>query len=316
MHQCTLLVIASILLVAGCTADRQIAERQPATAVAGSVVSNPFEYGKSRIPLPEGEWLLASESARDVQLLGSYSHLKSVNGGVAIVELKGKKLTRLVGIQTVLESPSRLTNWARYFHCSNDELLYRRTIIDQDGGPQDCWWVKSFRMKSSPDSHQYFKELFPFLSERETIIPHHMLYVAHRFASVGSGSTFLNVFYMWNPETFGFPSSRSQSPSGGWDKNAVYTDPEKLALVERLKIWGARWHETVKAGFENLTTDPLAGDCTDPQTAAYIASDCAEWLKVYKGEIFDLEPLSETKLPEPETVSDADVNPFLSDKPV
>ena len=107
MHQCALLVLASILLVAGCAADRQIVEKQPATAVVGSVVSNPFEYGKSRIPLPQGEWLLASESARDVQLGGSLSHLKTVNGGVALVELKGNRLTRLIGIQTVLESPSR-----------------------------------------------------------------------------------------------------------------------------------------------------------------------------------------------------------------
>ena len=61
---------------------------------------------------------------------------------------------------------------------------------------------------------------------------------------------YFRVTYQFNPEFVGFPPpERVKWSVNDWHRDRIHADPEKVAYVDRLKVWGREWKRNVDLGF-------------------------------------------------------------------
>ena len=77
-----------------------------------------------------------------------------------------------------------------------------------------------------------------------------MIGVFHHLTGKYGGRKYLDVTYLYNPESVGFISSfPSDWSTSDWHINRIHQYPERLSYIEKLKEDHIEMHKKIKLGF-------------------------------------------------------------------
>lgn len=111
------------------------ASGQPEIQV-GTVFRDSIRVESKIIPLPPGKWIVTHSGNRFWQL----SSTGGPGGDFSILRLTrpGKNPYNVL-ISTNKDSPSN--GWSTSERCQRNDMLFRQTTVNVDGGDQECWYI-------------------------------------------------------------------------------------------------------------------------------------------------------------------------------
>lgn len=210
----------------------------------GSTVTDSFNVGGKRVPLPSGEWTVTGSSVGDTTLQNTF--LRSV-----LVQTNGDTLTKMVFVSTNLDSGFdhfQRKGWVESSRCKRTNMLFVKVYENEAQGNQDCWGINHRSLRfTKGDKAPYWEETRKYIARNKLKFPTNTVDV---FFQVASETDYLLVYYYNNPEISGIPPSKYPGWAHiDWNRDRIHLHPDKEASVEELKAWGAAWHTRVKRGF-------------------------------------------------------------------
>lgn len=225
-----ILALAFAALLSGCKTTSQ-----PPLKI-GSSLSDLFVYGGQNIPLPPGDWTIASEQQ-------STNSGGAVIGNVMLVNIVNGELKRSIWIQTNLSLNTTGRGWMYDTNCERKNVFYISKTINVEGGEQKCELVNHLRLGISNDSPAYVRDAYSYLQDINARYPDTFIYAYYRRAD---RNNFINLSYYFNPDADGVAKTQNI----GWDEsewNIIRVDkhPEKKAYLERITQWAKEWDKKV-----------------------------------------------------------------------
>ena len=218
-----------------------------------------FSVGLTQIPLPMGQWVLAGME-NDTTSLGTpmmRGYLARTNSG---------SLTGLIWFSINTEFSSG--TWPQSSFCEKENLIFMKKIRNYSEDV-DCWAL-DHRTMTAKSNRKAVMQLFDYLKRLKIEMPITMVAVKYRKTD---NSKQVSLNYYFNPEVEGFsPPKQASWRANDWHRDRIYLDPEKVAYVDRLKLWGREWKRNVDAGFEGeLEKSKIAQPSVSPGTLIDIA---------------------------------------------
>jgi|TARA_R110000751_G_scaffold22366_2_gene63069 hypothetical protein len=231
-------MVAVVAVLAACqTTNAKLDDISP----QGSILTGEYltANGRVKVPLPEGEWIVAGSGYRRV---GYENPIEEV----ILVQVDDGTVIHYIEIRTdIAASP---IGWKKSTFCERNDIHYIKKISNVPAGSQDCWGINHFRMTFTGKIPLYMEEARTYIVDHKIRSPLNALAVEYRLADKPH---FLDVKYFFNPEADGFePPKIAEWATSDWHRDRVYMDPKKVAYIKKLKSWGEDWHTKVKAGFE------------------------------------------------------------------
>ena len=260
------------------------------------VIHLDFSSGLTQIPLPPGEWVLAGHEEYRSSL-----NTSMVRGYLARKE--SKTLTGLIYFSINIEMSDG--TWSQSSFCERENVIFMEKIRNYSGDV-DCWAL-NHRTMTSKTTRQAVVQLRDYLKRRKIEMPITMIVVQYRKTD---NSKQVSLNYYFNPEFEGFsPPKQASWRANDWHRDRIYLDPEKVAYVDRLKLWGREWKRNVDAGFEGeLEKSKIAQPSVSPGTLFDIAPAAGGEIKPATGGGGDIEARLTTlkKLHDEGLVSDSE----------
>lgn len=238
----TAIAVIATLVLAGCqtTGSNFVAPK------TGSTYQNVFDLGNgSQLPLPEGTWTLVGNKGI-TNNTGQYLYQP------ILADFRNGVVQKIVWATTAIggkNSPGFTDGYIAFRTCSRTNMHFVKTNLMVENGDQDCWFLNHFVMSGTNDrtppsiiqSREYF-------AANKIKIPLTAIYSGHHLANFRL--QFLTARYFFNPEVEGFsPPAQAAWSINDWHKDRYFSDPKKVAYIEKIKAWGAQWHQRVKQGF-------------------------------------------------------------------
>lgn len=241
---CRLLItIASAVLISGCVTTAAVVKNYP----EGSTVEDQIIIDKRVIPLPPGKWeVFASREVQSSQ--GTPTN--------AMILANTEPGTRMIAIRLSanVAGANRGGNWAKLKACTRTDMHFSFDDKSLTNGEHACWFINHTRMTRFARANKMITEAFEKVIARGIKLPLTSVYAGFR---VSNGLNLVTVRYYFNPEAEGFDPPRNAAWStNDWHKDRVYTDPKKVAYIEKTQKWGEVWFSKVKAGFEGKLSKP------------------------------------------------------------
>ena len=200
------------------------------------VIRLKLDSGATQIPLPAGEWTLTGlyESRTDnnnILILSAY--LVRVENGVVSGVVRFRVSAELLPY-----------GWKSMSFCDreNMHIIEKKSNYESD---VDCWGVHHSLLTKR--KYPPKRQTIDYLVERNFRVPLTLMAVQFRRATEDK---YFRVGYLFNPEFIGFPPpERVKWSVNDWHRDRIHTDPEKVAYVDRLKVWGREWKRNVDLGF-------------------------------------------------------------------
>lgn len=203
------------------------------------VIRLTFDSGSTQIPLPPGDWVLAGysepTSTNDKRLVTSY-----------FARVENQVLTGMIRFTISAEMSD--SGWSVPSFCERKDVVFVEKLSAYDGGDIDCWGVNHRDMGWRNSTTVHSQMLYRYLTTHKLRVPPFMPYLQYYKAD---STNYLNIRYFFNPDvedinvdkTLGWPYSE-------WHRSYIDDHPEKVAYLERLKLWGRKWKRKVDAGFQ------------------------------------------------------------------
>ena len=236
-------LIGCMILVIGCQASspRKSIKEFNAAFSTGDEYQNHITVGGKAIPLPEGNWFVASKIAR-------LSETTYIGGGGGIIvdpnpedstcqlmlaSFSDNELAGIIVINSNL-SYKVLSQWRTANPCMKEGKNYLKEISDKDE-TRECWWFRRLRFNIDDTDSQFFKDGMSYIETRnEHPLPQIVAEVGHY---VARDSDFLLISYIWNPKTD--------------ERNTYGTEGAGAEYCEKLISWGKSWHPLVVQALES-----------------------------------------------------------------
>src|SRR5205085_2054064 len=104
------------------------------------------------------------------------------------------------------------------------------------------------------------------IEARAVPVPHTVINATHRLASP---TNFVTVWYLINPELFGYPASTAAAwKDSEWHLDRLSADGQRARFVESVKQFHGDYHEHLRRGFDRQ----LAGFTSKPFNATASAA--------------------------------------------
>ena len=223
------------------------------------VIRLKLETGATQIPLPAGEWTLSGlyESRtdnNDILILSAY--LVRIENGV------------VSGVVRFRVSADLAPNgWRSSSFCDRENMhtIEKKSNYESD---VDCWGIHHSLL--SKRKYPPKNQTIDYIVGRGLRVPLTLMTVRFQRATEDK---YFRVSYQFNPEFVGFPPpERVKWSINDWHRDRIHADPEKVAYVNRLKVWGREWKRNVDLGFAGeLEKSKIAQPSVSPGTLIDIA---------------------------------------------
>lgn len=227
-------------------------------APVGETYRDVIEVGAIQVPLPDGTWQLAGKGL---------SENSSGNHAISLVRIENGRLWGVVRIWTEFQ-PGRSAGYASFRPCERADLIFKTVASNVDRGAQDCWLVNHNMVQENRTNatELHIQQGYGFIEQRGVPLPATVINATHRFAGP---SNFLTVWYLVNPEVFGYAGSTAAAwKDSEWHRDRLAADAPRNRFVEAVKQFHGDYHEHLRRGFERQ----LAGFTSRPFNAAASAA--------------------------------------------
>lgn len=221
-------------------APRAGADPGGAPLMGQTVTGRVVVQGKS-VPLPPGQWIVVA-------------HLPGPDAGgtesLFLAQMRRDKLSRAVLVQASTRADQSETGFRRSAQCARTALLYAKTISNEEFGRQDCWTINhNLSTQSEREAPPIIRAAIGELELRGVKYP---LVLLSAFFRLADQQSFLHAVYYFNPELDGITTKPALWEESDWNRNAIHQYPEKIAYVEKLRVWAEAWHPAVRDGFQGI----------------------------------------------------------------
>ncbi|MEE2970482.1 MAG: hypothetical protein VX741_10160, partial [Pseudomonadota bacterium] len=104
----------------------------------GSQFTGSMKIGHQQVPMPPRQWTVQG-SSEAYTAIGNSGATLPVTNVITLAKQNGDNpFLILIG-----NIPDGQFGWQASPRCSRENRLHNETIINQDGGSQDCWWVRT-----------------------------------------------------------------------------------------------------------------------------------------------------------------------------
>ena len=203
-------------------------------------VANPVAIGSKQVPLPPGNWIIASRGVTTNNLNDTLLRLILINADA-------NSDSMAVEILTNAEASNSGVGWRPLETCTRKDLLSPSPSAAYSAGDEECWFINHSTMTRSSRTSDLRSQALNFAHSQGVKIPVNSVYVGYRFADA---QDYLTVRYFFNPEAKNLaPPTYAAWRNSDWHRDRIQNFPRKLAYFEELKQWGEGWFSNLKAGF-------------------------------------------------------------------
>lgn len=245
-------VLATCLLLAGCvTTDQksEIGSTGSAPLAVGAKVQGNFSLGAISVPLPPGDWVVASLFDRHAPV--SQGQTNYVHAG--LVEERAGKLHRAIIVNTVAARQSSGYGWNRSLDvCDRKDGIFNGSPSYFHGEAGRCW-ILDYTMSPSAQQGMLSQEtvlrgIYGYMSanriDSQVPLVYARFYLTNRV-------NYAHVTYFFNPEAVGINTRHAAKENSDWHPGRYASAPERRAFVEMLKGFAAEMESLIAAGLDN-----------------------------------------------------------------
>lgn len=247
----------------------------------GQKLNSGYKIGSlpAQLALPDGNWEVAE-----------YTTYTNSTGTLIVGGLLIEREKNLVRRAVSFISPAygNQTGYQTRSLCSRDDVHFRETTTDLDGGDQDCVFVNHYRPTYQGSSNARMRAIGNYLQQQGLEQPNHLIQVGYRLAD---NISFMNLEFFFNPVAEGFPSyPRTTWQASPWHPTSVAGDQDKKKYIGTLIEWAKSHRDAVRQGFEGKLKSTAA--MQSPATTSHDALprnsiDPGERLKTLKSLLDD-----------------------------
>lgn len=276
----------SIALFA-CTPDQFRSPPSAHLMPIGSVFQDRIQVGRSTIPLPPGDWILAA--ARDGRSQMVDGAMRTPLAQIQLYKLSQGNAARDVEgmIMVTANIDTQSVYWLRDRECESSNSLY---VKNEWNGDQDqkCMYIRSYttNWRYGQDWSDLTKAGIDWLASQKVLLtPTNFLFTYYRYVRY---SDLVRVWYYTPSRSFGVPVSNDND----WHPISRRSRPDLEKVLSERIAWSEAFATQVRAGFEGklepVATRPSVSAPSLPTPAATSGSPAAPDRATRLRELMDL----------------------------
>lgn len=209
-------------------------------AQAGDVIEGAAEIGGLKVPLPDGPWTVFYS---DDKAEGKIPVFR-----LGLLRTSGKAIKQVAFIRVAQNSIKG--GFKPFEQCTLANYFFSETVVNQIGGPQNCWHVRPETLAADTPSERQ-TALTNYAKSKSLFLPLTMIGSRYHMAN---RSRALRVSYGWAPDLImPAPKEKKAWRFQDWTADAVAADPRKKAIMTKMKRWGEEWRPRVVDAFTGKT---------------------------------------------------------------
>ncbi len=212
----------------------------------GETVSGSLDLTRTRLPLPEGQWIVIGRRT-------FYNDIYRINAELLLIRTAANEF----GQTEISDMLSLSTNLQRgvggFQNLCTPEITgrYLHAVIDSDRVlRQDCWVIEHMEMSFTEEQIRENRDLAEardYVRDNRILVPINMVYAKHRLSDA---ENYLTVWRFSNPDLAGITQTHyGDYQRSDWHKANIGRFPDKLAYVEQLKRSASSWQEELRLAF-------------------------------------------------------------------
>lgn len=226
--------------MAGCLLMLAASNNTVRAVEAGTVIEGAADIGGFKVPLPDGPWTVFYSEDKPEGKIPTFT--------LGLLRTSGKAVKQVAFIRVA--NNSIRGGFKPFEQCTLPNYFFAETVVNQIGGPQNCWHVRPETLAAdTPSARQ--TALTNFAKSRKLFLPLTMIGSRYHMANRTSS---LRVSYGWAPDLIiPAPKDKKVWRFQDWTADAVATDARKKAVMNKMKRWGDEWRPKVLDAFSKKT---------------------------------------------------------------
>jgi hypothetical protein len=236
----TILAILAALVLGAC------ANQLSSTTIPqpGAKYVDVLPIAGSQVPLPPGEWEVASAGLDRAGFgsAGSYAGQPEI-GRAILLQIKDDRVAGAVSVRRSLGAAQ--FGWQRPAECDRMDVYFIRSDKSYNNRDTECYWVNHVIL-NRPSTPGGLADALDYVQRRGAIAPCTVLTQNYYFADRGE---FISIMYATSAETAGFRNNTCNWIGSQWHRDRLSQDPRRSTFMSTLREQLELRLPLVKAGF-------------------------------------------------------------------